>query len=409
MPFDDIDRPAVLSVIEQYDHLGRDAFLARYKFGRSRTTFLYYNGRTYDAKAIVGAAHGFLGKGRKSLPAENFHGGVPVKRLLERLGFEIHVQPRYIGDIAYWWVNNGQTFRQEIGGNYLWSPLTRRNGGRNVFYENMLRVRPGDVVFAYADGHMRAVGECITPAVLAAKPYEFGATGSIWSDEGWLVRVNFTRISVPLRPADHMDIIGPQLPSKYSPIREDGHGNQGAYLASVSESMAQTLIRLLGPAWEEFKWQEPAGGTEEADAAVEAALRNRADLPETEKQQLIMARRGQGTFRANVSRFEDCCRVTGAFHPQHLRASHMKPWRISTNSERLDGNNGLLLSPHIDHLFDQGYITFEDNGALLISAYADPDTLARWGIEADGEGSPFRAEQLLFLRHHRECVFKDDH
>jgi predicted restriction endonuclease len=52
---------------------------------------------------------------------------------------------------------------------------------------------------------------------------------------------------------------------------------------------------------------------------------------------------------------------------EHLRASHCKPWRDSSNEERLDGENGLLLRPNADHLFDRGFIGFEDNGDVLVS------------------------------------------
>jgi putative restriction endonuclease len=51
----------------------------------------------------------------------------------------------------YWWVNHKQTWRQEIDGQYLWSPKTSRNGVRNEFYSNMRRASPGDLVLSYAD------------------------------------------------------------------------------------------------------------------------------------------------------------------------------------------------------------------------------------------------------------------
>jgi putative restriction endonuclease len=65
----------------------------------------------------------------------------------------------------------------------------------------------------------------------------------------------------------------------------------------------------------------------------------------------------------------------------HLVASHCKPWRNSTNEERLNGENGLLLTPSIDHLFDRGFIGFENNGELIISPVAHRPSLQRMGIE----------------------------
>ena len=61
--------------------------------------------------------------------------------------------------------------------------------------------------------------------------------------------------------------------------------------------------------------------------------------------------------------------------------SHCKPWRDSNNEERLDGENGLLLTPSIDHLFDKGFIGFEDSGRLIISPVAHRPSLQKMGVE----------------------------
>ena len=314
--------------------------------------------------------------------------------------------------IAYWWVNNGQTYTHEIGGNYLWSPIERSDGVRNEFYDNMKRVRAGDVVFAFAGGDIKAIGVCSAPVVLAPKPGEFGAAGTAWGTEGWRLKVDFTRLSAPLSPKDHMDILAPTLPEKYSPIRPDGKGNQGAYLAAVPVVMANAVIDLLGPRWAELNLgdaTDPASlieAIETSEEQVERALRNRTDLGETEKLQLVKSRRGQGIYRQNLEGFEQACRITGVSNPRHLRASHIKPWRASTTFEKLDGNNGLLLSPHVDHLFDQGFISFADDGALLVSPQADLDTLRSWGVETEGNFASFRPQQQPYLAFHREFIFR---
>lgn len=418
-----IDQAAVLRAVEDFDLLGRDAFLQQYGFGRSRAYFLRHGGKLYDSKAIIGVAHGYSGDDRGPLAATQFTGGeATVAQTLRSLGFEVQVSAdspaAAVADnvapdgFAFWWVNNKQTYTHEIGGNYLWSPTERSDGGRNEFYENMKRVRPGDVVFAFAGGEIKAVGVCSAPAILAPKPGEFGAAGDAWGSEGWRLPVEFTRLSTPLRPKDHMDVLAPTLPEKYSPIRPDGNGNQGAYLAAVPVEMAQAVIDLLGPRWFEVDRGatiEPGHQIEALEASeeeVEEELRNRTDLDVTDKLQLVKSRRGQGIYRQNLERFEKACRITGVANRRHLRASHIKPWRASTNFEKLDGNNGLLLSPHVDHLFDQGFISFVDDGALLVSQQADVDTLILWGIEPEGNYSPFRSEQLPYLAFHREYVFK---
>ena len=142
------------------------------------------------------------------------------------------------------------------------------------------------------------------------------------------------------------------------------------------------------------------------DDALAEKLRGEGHLTETEVEQVTKARRGQGVFRANLEKIESSCRVTGASNPKHLIASHIKPWSKSDNRERLDGNNGLLLSPHIDHLFDKGHITFSDNGDLLISASADREALEKWHVRQTNVGT-FNVYQLTYLRYHRESVFND--
>jgi len=60
--------------------------------------------------------------------------------------------------VRYWWVNQNQTFRQEIDGGYLWSPKRNKNGHRNPFYEFMREVAPGDIVFSFFDTRIAALG-----------------------------------------------------------------------------------------------------------------------------------------------------------------------------------------------------------------------------------------------------------
>ncbi|MEX0733253.1 MAG: HNH endonuclease signature motif containing protein [Steroidobacteraceae bacterium] len=98
----------------------------------------------------------------------------------------------------------------------------------------------------------------------------------------------------------------------------------------------------------------PAQAEWEQDLAEQVAA-NPA-VPVTEKRKIILARRGQGKFRERVSVIERACRITGVNRPEHLIASHCKPWRdCESNDERLDGENGLLLTPTVDHHFDCGF------------------------------------------------------
>ena len=140
---------------------------------------------------------------------------------------------------------------------------------------------------------------------------------------------------------------------------------------------------------------------------IEKEIQQNTSLQSTEKTQLSKSRRGQGIFRTNLERIEKSCRLTGLDAKEHLVASHIKPWRDSTNFERLDGYNGLLLSPHIDRLFDKGYISFNDNGDLLISRLTNQDVLKKWRIDAIKNVGSFNEKQKSYLLYHREHIFKD--
>src|SRR5262249_29259240 len=117
--------------------------------------------------------------------------------------------------------------------------------------------------------------------------------------------------------------------------------------------------------------------------------------------------RGQGVFRENVQLVEKACRVSGVADDQFLIASHIKPWRTATNQERLDGQNGLLLSPNIDFLFDRGFISFADDGTLLVAPVANTGSLRRLGVPVDGTFNvgQFTAMQREYLSFHRRNVF----
>jgi HNH endonuclease len=140
---------------------------------------------------------------------------------------------------------------------------------------------------------------------------------------------------------------------------------------------------------------------------LEDILREDPSISETEREQLVMARRGQGQFKENVRLIERQCRITHVDKLEHLRASHIKPWRHAGPDERLDGENGFLLTPSIDHLFDRGFISFEDGGRLIISPSADHRSLQRMGVntsEPVNVGS-FSEGQRRYLDFHRDDVF----
>lgn len=308
--------------------------------------------------------------------------------------------------MRHWWVNQNQTYKHEVNGGYLWSPKMNSNGARNQFYENMKLVEPGDVVFSFSDTYIKAVGIATGRASTSPRPTEFGSVGSYWDSEGWYVPVVYSELSHPIQPSGHMNILAPLLPLKYSPLQVNGKGLQGVYLTELPGALSAALIELLNGQVEKVVSALGDAGKDVLDDVSEDEIRARKDIAETQKEQLVKSRRGQGLFRSRVELIEAGCRVTGVVAREHLRASHIKPWRDSDNTEKLDGSNGLLLAPHIDHLFDRGYISFTDEGILLISPSLDALVLKAWNINPNPKVNSFKPSQRAYLAYHREKVFK---
>ena len=129
-------------------------------------------------------------------------------------------------------------------------------------------------------------------------------------------------------------------------------------------------------------------------------------LPETERTAVTQSRIGQGLFRERVLRLWHTCAVTGLADPMFLRASHIKPWRDSTNAERLDPRNGLLLHPTLDLLFDKGFISFSDSGGIMIAGEISPTSLSLLGVRADMALRKIPDGILPYLSVHRNGVFR---
>lgn len=320
--------------------------------------------------------------------------------------------------MRFWWVNQNQTYRHEVPGGYLWSP--KRNsgerGGRNPFYDFMREVAPGDVIFSFADTLIKAIGIAASHAYEAPKPLEFGQAGAYWDKIGWRVDVRFTELHGPIKPSAHMAQLGPHLPSKYAPLQANGNGLQGVYLTLLPDEFAFVLVDLIGREGRTIveglrvaDRDEPPvaiGLIEWENHEIETVLADR-QIPETTRQAVVLARRGQGLFKQNVQKIERACRVTRVDKSEHLRASHCKPWRDSDNAERLDGENGLLLTPDVDHLFDRGFISFEDSGEILISPVAHLESFRRMGLDEALRRNVggFTGGQKAYLAFHRESVF----
>ena len=140
----------------------------------------------------------------------------------------------------------------------------------------------------------------------------------------------------------------------------------------------------------------------------EALLEQNISLSKEVKLQTVKARIGQGKYRKQL--LEQCpfCPVTLVSDERLLIASHIKPWAVSNQNEKIDPKNGFMFTPTIDYLFDSGFISFEDNKKMLVSPWLSKPTISRLNIK------PLKVIDHLpifgrekYLQYHRESIFKN--
>lgn len=138
---------------------------------------------------------------------------------------------------------------------------------------------------------------------------------------------------------------------------------------------------------------------------AEAFHRETAGFPRsTEAERVVVQRVGQDLFRAALLDYwqGQCC-VTGLDVQSLLRASHIKPWAAcDSDGERLDVFNGLLLAPHIDALFDGGWLSFSDEGHVLLSDALPAGASAQLGVTPEWAIRSLKPGHRRYLAFHRQ-------
>lgn len=177
-------------------------------------------------------------------------------------------------------------------------------------------------------------------------------------------------------------------------LPSDAHG--AAHLTEYGE-----LYQLLG--------RISALANTAPDRLVEEYVAATQFLPEsTEVERLVKQRVGQDIFRnALIAFWQGRCAVTGLDVVSLLRASHIKPWAdCESNQERLDVFNGLLLAPHLDALFDGGWITFDEDGGLVKSPMLDNSVAQLLGVTSEMKLTHLATDHRPYLEYYRQYVFK---
>ncbi len=132
-----------------------------------------------------------------------------------------------------------------------------------------------------------------------------------------------------------------------------------------------------------------------------------AHIPEEEKKSLRAARNGQGDYRRRLLDEKAECLISKVNDERLLIASHIKPWSVSDENEKIDHFNGLALIPTYDRMFDQGYISFEDDGTIIISPYISPLNIKKLGLVPEKRYEiPNIERRKKYLAYHRESILR---
>ena len=144
--------------------------------------------------------------------------------------------------------------------------------------------------------------------------------------------------------------------------------------------------------------------SEELEHDIENIIEDKT-IAETEKSTYINTRIGQGKYRRELIGYWEACALTGFADTRFLVASHIKPWKVSNHKQRLDFYNGLLLLPNLDKIFDLGFITFENNGNIIISNYLEETT--KLGVTQNMSVNLNNRHQE-YIEYHRDVVFESN-
>jgi MoxR-like ATPase len=141
---------------------------------------------------------------------------------------------------AYWWVNQGATYDEAREEGFIWAPKESKSGARLFHWENVSRVRSGDIIFHYADGELKAISKAKTNGYDAKK--ELG--GNQWSDDGWRVDSDYFVLADPV-PISEIGSKLARLQLDKGPVNRAGGVNQG-YLFELPPAAVGLLLAKMG-------------------------------------------------------------------------------------------------------------------------------------------------------------------
>ncbi|MBO9679246.1 MAG: HNH endonuclease [Acidovorax sp.] len=296
--------------------------------------------------------------------------------------------------MAFFWVNLGKSYKEVAAHNFLWAPayVVGNNGRKktNAGWEPVKEVNAGDVIFCNRDENIIYVAVARKAAYPAKRPPT--RAFDQWNDDGFQIDVDLTILTPAVSVAGFKAALMTIHNHECSPaLFTKTGGTAQQYMVRLPLGAGALILSYLGDA--------------EVNVCEQVTLSKKGRLKEGGTREAVaQARVGQGQFRDDVlSLWQHACPVTGLSKPELLTASHIVPWSLSNEIEKIDPNNGFPFSPALDKLFDRGYVSFNDHGRLLIKVSAlDIQDLRCLGIAPDAKIRGLNAEQKAYLARHRQ-------
>jgi putative restriction endonuclease len=295
----------------------------------------------------------------------------------------------------FFWVNLGTSYKEVAVNKFLWAPadVVGKNGKKktNVGWDQVQKVKAGDVIFCHRAGNIIFVAVALKDAYSAKRP-ETGIYDQ-WNDDGFRIDVDLTPLTAPVSVAGFKPTLIAIHNQNCSPVlftKTGGTAQQ--YMVHLPSGAGALILSYLGDV--EIKVSEQSFERQKGSKLSKGSNR----------ETIIQARVGQGQFRQDVlSIWKNTCPVTGLAKPELLVASHIVPWSLSDETQKIDPNNGFPFSPAVDKLFDKGYISFNDNGQLLFKKSAiDSQDLKILGLLPNTKILGLNTQQIAYLAEHRK-------
>ncbi|REJ07737.1 McrB family protein [Halobacillus trueperi] len=166
----------------------------------------------------------------------NIFNWLKYAKLIDGDGNVIEMSEKVNKNRNYWWVNQGQTAKDEVEGGFLWAPKRNKQGTPLTHHTDLLKANPGDVVFAYSQGAIHSICEVTENAVTSKKPSTFAT--DLWEEDGNLLRVQYFPLSPKLKK---VTIPEDKRKKEVGPFDVNGNVKQG-YFYSVSKEFAEYLL-----------------------------------------------------------------------------------------------------------------------------------------------------------------------